>query len=91
MLSLTTLLATLPAEPAEAQRVRWCLLCEIEETPALDTLCTMQERMLLTPADAAAIKTLPRDLQRRVARNETRWRCRCQKWHHPVCDAAPAG
>jgi hypothetical protein len=91
MLSATILAAALPAPPAEAQRVRWCLLCEIEETPALDTLCTMQERMIRSPSDATAIKTLPGELQRRLVRNETRWRCRCQKWRNPVCGAPPAG
>jgi hypothetical protein len=92
MLLLAALLAaaSMPA-PAEAQRVRWCLLCEIKEQPALDSLCTMQERMLLTPADSAAVKALPDGLARRIARNETRWRCRCQKWQHPVCGAPPTG
>jgi hypothetical protein len=88
MLSALTIL--LPSV-ADAQRVRWCLLCEIEEMPALDTLCTMQDRMLLSPVDAAALKALPGALQRRIVNNEARWRCRCQKWHHPVCGAPPAG
>jgi hypothetical protein len=69
--------------------VRWCLLCEIEAEPATDTLCTMQERIVLSPADSAAIKTLPEALRRRIVANETRWRCRCDKWHHPVCGAPP--
>ncbi|MDQ2080240.1 hypothetical protein RA307_08610 [Xanthobacteraceae bacterium Astr-EGSB] len=78
----------LPA-PAEAERVRWCLLCEIEAAPAIDTLCSMQERVVLSPADSAAIKMLPEALRRRIVANETRWRCRCEKWHHPVCGAPP--
>jgi len=87
---LTILLRTilLPA-PAEAGRVRWCLLCEIEAAPAIDTLCTMQERVVRSPVDSAAIKMLPEALRRRIVANETRWRCRCEKWHHPVCGAPP--
>jgi hypothetical protein len=82
---------TISATPsAEAQRVRWCLLCEIEEATAIDTLCTLQDRMILSPADSAAVKALPEALQRRIVRNETRWRCKCQKWQHPVCGAPPA-
>ncbi len=83
------LLTILAPAPAEAERVRWCLLCEIEAAPAVDTLCTMQERVVLSAADSAAIKMLPEALRRRIVMNETRWRCRCQKWHHPVCGAPP--
>jgi hypothetical protein len=49
----------------------------------------MQGRVVLSPADSAAIKTLPEALRRRIVMNETRWRCRCEKWHHPVCGAPP--
>jgi hypothetical protein len=80
---------TISAAPAAADTVRWCLLCEIEETPAADTLCTLQERTILTPTDSAALKVLPEPLRRRIVANETRWRCRCQKWRHPVCGAPP--
>lgn len=85
-ISLTLLALT---SPSLADRVRWCLLCEIQETPAVDTLCTMQGRMIMTPADSAAIKALPVELQRRIVANETRYRCKCQKWQHPVCGAPP--
>lgn len=87
-LSLISLLTILGASSADAGQVRWCLLCEIEETPALDTLCTMQERMILSPSDSAAIKALSEPLQRRIVRNETRWRCKCQKWQNPICGAS---
>jgi len=76
-----------PSTPADAQRVRWCFLCEIEQPAAVDTLCILQERMLLSPADSAAVKTLPQALRRRIVGNETRWRCRCRQWRHPVCGA----
>jgi hypothetical protein len=83
-------LLTISAIPADAQRVRWCLLCEIEETPAVDTLCQLQGRMILSPADSAAVKALPEALQRRIVANETRYRCKCQKWQHPVCGSPAA-
>lgn len=77
------------APDAEAQRVRFCVLCEIEETPARDTLCSLQERVVRTPADAAAIKALPDALKRRVVANDVRLRCRCENWRNPVCGASP--
>lgn len=89
-ISLTILAAlTISAIPADAQRVRFCFLCEIEDVPALDTLCAMQGRMILSPADSAAVKALPTELQRRIVKNETVWRCKCQKWNSPVCGAPP--
>jgi hypothetical protein len=83
-------LLTISVIPADAQRVRWCLFCEIEETPAVDTLCQLQDRIILSPSDSAAVKALPEALQRRIVRNETRFRCKCQKWQNPVCGAPPA-
>lgn len=84
-----TLSLMLWATASDAQRVRWCLFaCEIEEAPAIDTLCTIQGRMILSPADAAAVKNLPVELQRRVVKNETRYRCKCEAWKNPICGEA---
>jgi hypothetical protein len=72
--------------PAAADEVEFCVLCTIRKTPPIDTLCQMQERMIRSPDDSRAVKALPADLQRRIVKNDARWRCRCQGWHHPVCD-----
>jgi predicted transcriptional regulator len=88
MISLTLLVLTISATSVDAQRVRWCLFaCEIEEAPAVDTLCTMQDRMITSMEDSKAIKGLPEALQRRIVKNETRYRCKCEKWQNPICGA----
>lgn len=90
-ISLTLSAATVLPPAAEAQRVRFCVLCAIEDAPTLDTLCSLQERVVRSPADAAAVKALPQALQRRLLANDVRWRCKCENWQNPACAAPPAG
>jgi hypothetical protein len=76
-----------PTITAEA-KTRVCILfCVDEVAETTDTLCTMQERMIRSSSDSAAVKALPLDLQRRIVANETRYRCKCTGWNNPVCDA----
>jgi hypothetical protein len=60
----------------------------LDKVPSTDSFCALQDRTILTPADSAAIKALPDDLKRRIVKNETRYRCICQKWQNPICGAA---
>lgn len=58
------------------------------DDPVVDSYCTMYEeqgRIVQNAEDAAVVKTLPRRLQLRIARQEVAFACICDKWGHSIC------
>lgn len=77
------ILSTISA--ASADRVRFCFLfCAVESPAAVDSFDKAYERVILTPADSAAVKALPRGVRERLTRNEVLYRC-STGWQNPIC------
>ena len=85
-ISLTLLALT---SQSQAEKVKWCFLCEIQETAPVETFCALYSRQILNSSDSVSVKALPLDLQRRLVKNDTIYRCKCQKWQNPICGSAP--
>lgn len=86
---MASLIALSTISAASADRVRFCLLvCVVEsQGGAVDSFTALYNRVIMSPADSAAIKKLPRPLRERLTRNEVLYRC-STGWDNPICKAA---
>ena len=86
---MASLIALSMTSAASADRVRFCLLvCVVESAgSAVDSFTTLYNRVVTSPADADAIKKLPRPLRERLTRNEVLYRC-STGWDNPICRTA---
>lgn len=88
---ISAILSTLWGAPTPAQaeaRVRLCLLiCFVEQAAqAVDSFDQVYARVITSPADAKAVRGLPRGVRERLTRNEVLHRCG-QGWTHSICDS----
>lgn len=47
--------------------------------------CQVYERQVLTKDELAAVRKLPKALQKRIQGNDLDYLCRCLKWENPAC------
>ncbi len=81
-----TILLTLSAAPARADRVKFCFLfCEIEQDSPVDSFCQVYQKVNQGAADSAEIKKLSRGPKDRLTANEVLYLCKCKAWENPIC------
>lgn len=82
MMALISLSASLlPTTPSHA---RICIfVCIDDDAPIVDSFCQNYDRVLR--AQGESTKGLPLALRKRIAANETKYRCQCQGWSNPIC------
>lgn len=88
LMSLAVCSAIWSATEARADTVKFCFLfCAVErDASTVDSFCQSYERVLREPGDGASLQLSRLTIQRRTARNEALYRCKCQGWKNRICE-----
>ena len=82
------LIALLMTSAANAEKIKFCFLFCIIESEVSDSFVAAYKRVILSPADSADIKKLPRPLRERLTANETLYRCETDWRGRPICSSS---
>jgi hypothetical protein len=70
--------------------------CELLRVPgppatpvAIDSYCSIYQRVQQNAADSKSVKQTTREVQSRINKNDLYYRCTCEGWTDPVCQVPP--